>query len=48
MSSLEASSRAGARATDVPGGCKCGRLLGSQNKVKDLVVTPPVPQMSGV
>jgi hypothetical protein len=47
MSSLEASSGAGARAIGGPGGRKRGRPLGSQNKVKDPAATPPVPRRRG-
>jgi hypothetical protein len=47
MSSLEATNGAGAGATSGSGGRKRGRLLGSQNKVKDPVATPPVPRRHG-
>jgi hypothetical protein len=47
MSSLKASSGAGAEAIGGPSGHKRGRPLGSQNKVKDLAATPPVPQRRG-
>jgi hypothetical protein len=47
MSSLRALSGAGARAPSGSGGRKSGHPLGSQNKAKDLAVTPPVPRRRG-
>jgi hypothetical protein len=47
MSSFGAISGAGAGAPGGSGGCKRGRPLGSQNKAKDPVATPPVPQRRG-